>query len=882
MTPAPARPHAESALVGGAVQADALSCVWQAPFDGLARAAREAGVPMSRVVVLLPYAALAIEARRAWAARQRQAAGLAPRFTTPRDWAAALAPWQPGSDDISHDMARDALVAAAWIERVVPARQDTGLRRELVARLVDAARQLAPLAAAQAPERRAAWAEERRAALAAAGGSASAQWESLVANLAVTWAGSSAYITDALWSPFAAPGADADLLLSLPGHHTDPLGEALLAHWGPRAGRLAWSAPAEAAPRVGACEDFEAGARAAAACAIAHLNAGRAPVALIANDRLLTRRASALLVGAGVRLRDETGWKLSPTRAAASLMALLRAADARASTDEVLDWLKLAPAFPPQAVEALERRLRQKGVARWAAVSMDWREADIDAQRAELQAARPLLHWLKDTAQALERSGQWAPLQADEAGRQLIGVLRLGEGAHELDGLGEAAAGPRGAARWSLAAFGAWVRDVLEGAVFQPTVAGAPQVIVLPLQQRLGRRVAAVVAPGCDERHLSASPEPDSAWTAVQRELLGLPDREALARAAASAWAHLFAGAPVDALWRRHDAGEALLPSPFIDGCHESAAESLLDPRLVAAGGTPRPRASAPALLPERLSASAYDDLRTCPYRFFARRQLRLDEVDELDAEPDQGDLGNWLHEVLKRFHEARGDERPGEDADRAAMDALAGVVAMEMGLGDDVQAGGFLPYRAQWPALREAYLHWLWPHEAEGWRFVAAEAEREQRAGRWTLHGRLDRIDARRDLDENAEGDESFVIDHKTESRARTGARVKEPLEDTQLGFYAALLPARRLRAAYLSIVDARGERDEPAKLIEQTEVLMARDAIVQGLVNDLERVAGGAAMLALGEGAACDFCAARGLCRKDFWQPVAGDVAGDGEGEP
>ncbi|NIM43408.1 MAG: PD-(D/E)XK nuclease family protein, partial [Hydrogenophaga sp.] len=693
-------------------------------------------------------------------------------------------------------------------------------------------------------------------------------WESLVANLAATWAGTSAYVTDALWSPLAAPGADADRLLCLPGHQLDPLTEALLARWGERAGRLTWSAPAEAAPRVWTCEDFEAEAQAAAACAIAHLNAGRAPVALIANDRLLTRRVSALLVGAGVRLRDETGWKLSTTRAAASLMALLRAADARASTDEVLDWLKLAPAFSPPVVDALERRLRQKGVARWAAVPMDWREADIDAQRAELQAARPLLHWLKDTAQALERSGQWATLQADEAGRQLIGVLRLGEGAHELDGLGEAATGPRGAARWSLAAFGAWVRDVLEGAVFQPTVAGAPQVVVLPLQQRLGRRVAAVVAPGCDERHLSASPEPDSTWTAAQRELLGLPDRDALARAAASAWAHLFAGPPVDALWRRHDAGEALLPSPFIDGCDAGTAESLLDPRAVAAGGTPRPRASAPALLPDRLSASAYDDLRTCPYRFFARRQLRLDEADELDAEPDQSDLGNWLHEVLKRFHEARGDERPGEDADRAALDSLAGALAEEMGLGDDMQAGGFLPYRAQWPALREAYLHWLWPHEAQGWRFVAAEAEREQRAGRWTLYGRLDRIDARQD----GEGDERFVIDHKTESRTRTEARVKEPLEDTQLGFYAALLPAQRLRAAYLSIVDARAERDEPAKLIEQTEVLMARDAIVQGLVNDMERVAGGAAMQALGEGTACDFCAARGLCRKDFWQPVAG----------
>ncbi len=875
MTPAPARPHDEPALVAGAVQDGEVPCAWRLPLDELARQAAQAGLAPSRVVVLLPYGALVAEARRAWAARAPQASGFAPRFTTARDWAAALSPWRPGSDDISHDMARDALVAAAWIERVVRERLEPGLRRELVARLIGAARQLAPLAAAQPPERRAAWAEDRRAALAATLGSAAAQWESLVASLAITWAGSSAYVTDALWSPLAAPGADADRLLCLPGHHPDPLAEALLTHWGDSAGRLAWSAPAEPAPRVWACEDFEAEAQAAAACAIEHLNAGRAPVALIANDRLLTRRASALLVGAGVRLRDETGWKLSTTRAAASLMALLRAADARASTDEVLDWLKLSPAFPPQAVESLERRLRQRGVARWSAVPLDWRGADIDPQRTELQAARPLLLWLQDTAAALERSGQWAALQADEAGRQLIGVLRLGEGAHELDGLGEAAASERGTkARWPLTAFAAWVRDVLEGAVFQPTVAGAPQVVVLPMAQRLGRRVAAVVAPGCDERHLSASPEPDSAWTAAQRELLGLPDREALARAEASAWAQLFDGAPVDALWRRHEAGEALLPGAFIDGIAPRPASELLPASALPAGGTAPPAARAPALLPERLSASAYDDLRTCPYRFFARRQLRLDEVDELDAEPDQGDLGNWLHAVLRAFHEGRGDDRPGEDADRAALDALAERVALDMGLGDEVQAGGFLPYRAVWPALREAYLRWLWPHEAEGWRFVAAEAEREQRVGRWALYGRLDRIDARRD----AEGGESFVIDHKTESRARTEARVKEPMEDTQLAFYAALLPEPRLRAAYLSIADTRGERDEPAKLIEQTEVLAARDAIVQGLVHDLDRVAGGAAMRALGEGSACEYCAARGLCRKDFW---TGAATGDG-GEP
>jgi ATP-dependent helicase/nuclease subunit B len=34
------------------------------------------------------------------------------------------------------------------------------------------------------------------------------------------------------------------------------------------------------------------------------------------------------------------------------------------------------------------------------------------------------------------------------------------------------------------------------------------------------------------------------------------------------------------------------------------------------------------------------------------------------------------------------------------------------------------------------------------------------------------------------------------------------------------------------------------------------------------MTRIAEGHSMAALGEGKACEFCAARGLCRKDFWQ--------------
>ena len=102
----------------------------------------------------------------------------------------------------------------------------------------------------------------------------------------------------------------------------------------------------------------------------------------------------------------------------------------------------------------------------------------------------------------------------------------------------------------------------------------------------------------------------------------------------------------------------------------------------------------------------------------------------------------------------------------------------------------------------------------------------------------------------------------HKTEGLAGTQARVKLPFEDTQLAFYAALLQDDSLRAAYVNV----GERGE-TKFIEQPQVLAARDALVQGVQDDLRRIGEGAPLQALGEGQACAYCAARGLCRKDFW---------------
>ena len=126
---------------------------------------------------------------------------------------------------------------------------------------------------------------------------------------------------------------------------------------------------------------------------------------------------------------------------------------------------------------------------------------------------------------------------------------------------------------------------------------------------------------------------------------------------------------------------------------------------------------------------------------------------------------------------------------------------------------------------------------------------------GSVTLKGRIDRTDRLAD-------GQLMVLDYKTENLGKSRDRVKQPTEDTQLLFYAALQDVDTLRAAYVNI----GEKDGTAT-VEQKQVVAARDLLVEGLRHDMDRIAAGAPLPALGEGTVCDFCAARGLCRKDSW---------------
>ena len=125
--------------------------------------------------------------------------------------------------------------------------------------------------------------------------------------------------------------------------------------------------PHGARHRVAVCADFEDEAQRAAAQVLADLRRGRAPVALIAQDRVLVRRVRALLARQRVALHDETGWKLSTTRAAAHVMgaAARRARDA--GSDDVARLAEGCADWPGSAARC---RARSASTSRCAAARL--------------------------------------------------------------------------------------------------------------------------------------------------------------------------------------------------------------------------------------------------------------------------------------------------------------------------------------------------------------------------------------------------------------------------------------------------------------------------------------------------------------------------------
>jgi ATP-dependent helicase/nuclease subunit B len=616
------------------------------------------------------------------------------------------------------------------------------------------------------------------------------------------------------------------------------------------------------------------------------LLAGRQRIAVVVQDRLVARRARALLERGQVLVKDEAGWAFSTTSAATAIGRWLDVASGDCYYRDLLDLMKSPFAFHDWAREArraavlrLEGYVRKENVISGLDHFIELAEAKKDHQVRQMLARirqginalghgrrRTIPRWLAALTASLDEIGLLGGLADDSAGAQLLDLVgRLGD---------ELAAGTLAV---DFSEWRRWLARQLEGATFRDRAIESPVAFTSLAATRL-RAFDAVLILGADAAHL---PGPDPAamfFSQGVRAELKLPTwSERVKEMEEDLAALIDSCGEVAVTWQRMAGGEDNLLSPIFErlaALHELAYEAHLEDvalvtRLARADVHPAgaalpveetraPAPSAGPLLPDRISASAYNSLVACPYQYYARYVLGLGELDEVEEEIQKRDYGSLLHDVLTKFHRAH--------PATAAMDPAAAQRELEA-LSDvafaPIVARNYFAraWLARWKGLIPDYLRWQREREASGWVWSAGEVSRSieiktPKGATITLHGRLDRVDRSEDR-----SPVFAVIDYKARAVKPLQDSLQAPGEDVQLAVYALLWGDAVSEAMFLSV--DRGE----VKAVPSEDIQTLAQATSARLAVMFGSLAAGASLRAQGTEAACEYCDVRGLCRKDHW---------------
>lgn len=627
------------------------------------------------------------------------------------------------------------------------------------------------------------------------------------------------------------------------------------------------SSPLHTHFRLNPAAHLEAEARGVATWVAEQLQAGHENIALIALDRETARRTRALLERMDVLVADETGWTLSTTAAAAVIDRWLECLANDFPHTELLDLLK-SPfvlgelAERQDAVLALETAMRKRGVAQGLEairrLASGFENAVIlldtltTATRSFPQTRTTLANWLQRLLASLDQLHATVPLSADAAGASVLDTLKRLQ--HELLPDPE---------KYSFNEWRRWLNLALESETFTDTRVVSP-IVLTSLPNSRGRQFDAVALIGADAAHLPAKPAPGLFSQSIRAQL-GLPVAADSVTQTTEDLLQLLSQGHNLLSWQTHHNDEPNPTSSYVlrlQALHQAAWQSNLDiqstgqpPAIASAPTVPQPTPSqqpAPSVpphhLPRRYAASAYQTLLDCPYRFFVKHVLNIRELDEADDPLDKSDYGTLLHKILKTFH----DSQPPQDAEKA-LARLTEISAQEFSA---LPAYTAAAWHSKWTSIQAAYIDAWLDWVAQGWQYQSGEtdfsvAHNVAGLGEITLHGRIDRVDEK--------NGHHAVIDYKTGAASGLRKKLKDPGEHIQLPWYAWLANAA---ATFLPINEA------PVTALEldgETDV----EAISLRLPELLEAIAAGSALRASGVESVCQYCEARGLCRKGVWAP-------------
>lgn len=548
------------------------------------------------------------------------------------------------------------------------------------------------------------------------------------------------------------------------------------------------------------------------------LNIEGRTAALVTPDRDLAHRVAAELRRWSIEIDDSAGQPLADTPPATMLRGLVTAIDSGFAPVDLLALLKhplCTLGFDRASLLALARRLDRKhlrglkpqpGLAalreRLAGepqvLALIERLEQTTAALAALMATpSPPDALLRETIAAAEQLAPAEALWSGDAGEALADAL-----ARLRDAWRAASDVPAG--DWP-----ALLGTMLASAMLRPAWGRHPRLAIWgPLEARL-QRADLLVLGGLNEgtwppsvetgpwinrpmRTMLGLPQPErriglsahdfAAALAAERVLLTRAEREGGAPTVPSRWL-----ARLDALYG-YEPGSAAPAPEYIQRGRRSYlawAEKLDDPDDYKPWLRPEPTPPLEAR-PTRLSVSSIEQWRRDPYGLYARRILRLEALDPLEAELGAADRGIALHAALDEFLRAH-------PSGALPADALQQFEALgEKHLASVLAAPA---ERAFWWPRFQRLARWFVGVErarrAAGTRMLASETRGSFTVGPLTIEAIADRID-------EIEPGGWEVIDYKT-------GRVPSPKELDALFAPQLLLEAAMAKRGGFPAIDGK-----------------------------------------------------------------------------
>ena len=492
-------------------------------------------------------------------------------------------------------------------------------------------------------------------------------------------------------------------------------------------------------------------------------------VALITPDRELAVRVAGQLHRWGIEVDDSAGIPLLQTPPGTLALALVDVIWSRFSASSILAiakhplvfagaerlaWLdhvrQLDLALRGTAsgigLSAITRRLQAARkpntdlIAWWSGVATQL----APLERADGQPFEHVLASLRDVATALTDGGIWRGASGRELTQNWEEVT-----ASDLSTLG----------RVDATGLVATFKEIFSGAVVRPPYGGHPRVAIYGLLEARLQQADYLICSGLNEGTWPQIAQPDPWLAPAIRRHLKLPTLDRNIGLSAHDLATALGAQEVLLTRARRDRGGPTVASRFLLRIKALMGEALAvdDALLGWADALDRPErkerfAERPVPMPNAeqrlvsLSVTDFDQLKSDPYSFYAKRILGLPVLEKVDAEPSYAWRGSLVHDILEKWF----------THDNCAVDKLV------------ARADALLAQEASDPLLRT-----LWqPRIAAGLRWVAYETKRLMaEEGRvvavaeqpGTVHikgiavrGRVDRIDR------TADGD-LVIIDYKT-----------------------------------------------------------------------------------------------------------------------